>query len=29
VEADPARLLDKLSAVVLPDVPKWIGLAEA
>ena len=29
VDSDPARLLDKLTAVVLPDVPKWIGLAEA
>jgi uncharacterized protein (TIGR00730 family) len=27
--ADPARLLDELAMVVLPDVPKWIGLAEA
>lgn len=29
VDADPARLLDRLERVVLPDVPKWIGLAEA
>ena len=29
VDADPGRLLDKLAEVVLPDVPKWIGLAEA
>jgi uncharacterized protein (TIGR00730 family) len=29
VDSDPARLLDQLAAVVLPDVPKWIGLAEA
>lgn len=29
VDADPGRLLDSLSQVVLPDVPKWIGLAEA
>jgi uncharacterized protein (TIGR00730 family) len=29
VDSDPARLLDQLTAVVLPDVPKWIGLAEA
>jgi uncharacterized protein (TIGR00730 family) len=29
VNADPDRLLDSLSQVVLPDVPKWIGLAEA
>ena len=28
-DADPARLLDELAMVVLPDVPKWIGLAEA
>ena len=29
VDADPASLLDQLAAAVLPDVPKWIGLAEA
>jgi uncharacterized protein (TIGR00730 family) len=29
VHADPAALLDQLASVVLPDVPKWIGLAEA
>jgi uncharacterized protein (TIGR00730 family) len=29
MDSDPARLLDALSRVVLPDVPKWIGLAEA
>jgi uncharacterized protein (TIGR00730 family) len=28
-DSDPVRLLDRLGAVVLPDVPKWIGLAEA
>lgn len=29
MDSDPARLLDALARVVLPDVPKWIGLAEA
>lgn len=29
VAADPAHLLDRLERAVLPDVPKWIGLAEA
>ncbi|HVG77171.1 MAG TPA: TIGR00730 family Rossman fold protein [Patescibacteria group bacterium] len=29
VDSNPARLLDALAQVVLPDVPKWIGLAEA
>lgn len=29
VDEDPARLLDKLEAIVLPEVPKWIGLAES
>jgi uncharacterized protein (TIGR00730 family) len=29
VESDPDRLLDALGTAVLPDVPKWIGLAEA
>jgi uncharacterized protein (TIGR00730 family) len=29
VDTDPASLLDQLGSVILPDVPKWIGLAEA
>jgi uncharacterized protein (TIGR00730 family) len=29
VDADPAALLDSLKHLTLPDVPKWIGLAEA
>lgn len=29
VDEDPGRLLDKLDAIVLPEVPKWIGLEEA
>jgi len=29
VDSDPDRLLDALEKVVLPEVPKWIGLAEA
>ena len=29
VDSDPVRLLDAMDQVVLPDVPKWIGLAEA
>jgi uncharacterized protein (TIGR00730 family) len=29
VDTDPESLLDTLGSVVLPDVPKWIGLAEA
>jgi uncharacterized protein (TIGR00730 family) len=29
VDSDPDRLLDALERAVLPDVPKWIGLAEA
>ncbi len=29
VDADPAGLLDQLGRVELPDVPKWIGLAES
>ena len=29
VDADPAKLLDAMDRAVLPDVPKWIGLAEA
>ena len=28
VDDHPERLLDSLSAIVLPDVPKWIGRAE-
>jgi uncharacterized protein (TIGR00730 family) len=29
VNSNPAALLDQLARAVLPDVPKWIGLAEA
>jgi predicted Rossmann-fold nucleotide-binding protein len=29
VDSDPGCLLDRLERVVLPDVPKWIGMAEA
>jgi hypothetical protein len=29
VDADPGRLLVQLAQAVLPEVPKWIGLAEA
>jgi uncharacterized protein (TIGR00730 family) len=29
VDTHPGRLIDQLGRVVLPDVPKWIGLAEA
>jgi uncharacterized protein (TIGR00730 family) len=29
VDADSAALLDALEDLILPDVPKWIGLAEA
>jgi uncharacterized protein (TIGR00730 family) len=29
VDSDPVRLLEAMNQVVLPDVPKWIGLAEA
>jgi uncharacterized protein (TIGR00730 family) len=29
VDADPAALLEALEHLTLPDVPKWIGLAEA
>jgi uncharacterized protein (TIGR00730 family) len=29
VDADPGALLDALQHLTLPDVPKWIGLAEA
>jgi hypothetical protein len=29
VDADPGALLDALERLALPDVPKWIGLAEA
>ena len=29
VDSDPDRLLDALGKVILPEVPKWIGLAEA
>jgi uncharacterized protein (TIGR00730 family) len=29
VDSDPDRLLDALANVVLPDVPKWIGLEES
>jgi uncharacterized protein (TIGR00730 family) len=29
VDSDAERLLDALEKVVLPEVPKWIGLAEA
>ncbi len=28
VEQDPARLIDALESVTLPEVPKWIGLQE-
>lgn len=28
IDSDPARLIDRLSAIVLPDVPKWIGREE-
>jgi uncharacterized protein (TIGR00730 family) len=28
VEQDPARLIDALQSVTLPEVPKWIGLQE-
>ena len=29
VDTHPGRLIDQLGRVQLPDVPKWIGLAEA
>jgi uncharacterized protein (TIGR00730 family) len=29
VDTHPGRLMDQLGRVTLPDVPKWIGLAEA
>jgi uncharacterized protein (TIGR00730 family) len=29
VDTDPAGLLDQLNRVELPDVPKWIGMAES
>jgi uncharacterized protein (TIGR00730 family) len=29
VDPDPVKLLDAMDRAVLPDVPKWIGLAEA
>ena len=29
VDSDPDRLLESMARVVLPQVPKWIGLAEA
>jgi uncharacterized protein (TIGR00730 family) len=29
VETDAARLLDRLARAELPEMPKWIGLAEA
>lgn len=28
VDSDPARLLDTLATIQLPDVPKWIGRSE-
>lgn len=28
IDSDPARLIDRLSSIVLPDVPKWIGREE-
>jgi uncharacterized protein (TIGR00730 family) len=28
-DSDPGRLLDRLSTVVLPDMPKWIGVGES
>lgn len=29
VDRDPANLVEKLSTVVLPEVPRWIGLAQS
>jgi uncharacterized protein (TIGR00730 family) len=29
VDSDPARLIEALTAVILPEVPRWIGLAQS